>query len=204
LGCLLAVMTIAIVALEGRTRRRGELARVGSGAVRDQPVVKLGVWRWPALLLPTAVVGLSLAVPAWGMRRWFTRGSSRTDWSEFWPAVGHSLQVGALGALAVVVLAPPVAVMSVRHPGVLSRLAVRAAYAGHALPGVVVGLSLVFFGIRLARPIYQELPLLVLAYVVLFLSLGIAVIQAAVAQIPPDRKSTRLNSSHVKSTYAVF
>jgi iron(III) transport system permease protein len=186
LGCLLAVMTIAIVAVEGRTRRRGQLARVGSGAVREQPPVRLGAWRWPALLLPASVVFVSLAVPAWGMRRWFTRGSSRTDWSEFWPAAGHTLQVGALGALAVVALATPVAVLSVRHPGVLSRTAVRAAYAGHALPGVVVGLSLVFFGIRYATPIYQRLPLLIVAYALLFLSLGLGSIQAAIAQVPPN------------------
>src|SRR5690606_20188427 len=37
LGCLLAVLTIAIVMIEGRTRRRGEVAKVGAGAVRTQP-----------------------------------------------------------------------------------------------------------------------------------------------------------------------
>ena len=72
-----------------------------------------------------------------------------------------------------------------RHPGLVSRTANRAAYAGHALPGVVVGLSLVFFGIRFAQPIYQELPLLVFAYVVLYLSLGLGAVQAGIAQVPP-------------------
>ena len=50
----------------------------------------------------------------------------------------------------------------------------------------MVGLSLVFFGIRFATPLYQRLPMLVVAYVVLFLSLGLGAIQAAVAQIPPN------------------
>lgn len=185
LGCLLAALTITIVAIEGWTRRRGEASKVGSGAVRSQPVTHLGAWRWPALAVPAAVVTVSLAVPAWGMRRWFTRGSSRTDWPEFWQAVANTLEVGAIGAVVVVALAAPVALLSVRHPGWLARLAVRSAYAGHALPGVVVGLSLVFFGVRYATPIYQKLPLLILAYAVLFLSLGLGAIQATVAQIPP-------------------
>ncbi len=193
LGCLLAVLTIAIVTIENRTRRRNELSKVGAGALREQPAVRLGALRWPALALPAAVVATSLVIPAWGMRRWFTRGSSRADWNEFSDAVTNTLQVGALGALAVVALAAPVALMSVRHPGRLSRAAVRSAYAGHALPGVVVGLSLVFFGIRfdsffsdnLGITIYQRLPLLITAYAVVFLSLGIGSIQSAVGQIPP-------------------
>lgn len=184
LGCLIAALTLVIVVVEARSRRRAGLARVGAGVPRVQPLVRLGPLRWPALLVPVAVVGISLGVPAWGMRRWFTRGSSRADPGELWEAAIHTLQVGALGAAAVMVLAAPVAFLSVRHPGWWSQLAIRAAYVGHALPGVVVGLGLVFFGIRVATPWYQQLPLLVFAYVVLFLSLGIGSVQAAVAQVP--------------------
>jgi len=186
LGCLLAAMTFVIVGLEGWVRRRGGSHSVPAArAARPHTVVRLGRLRWPLLAVPAGVLAVCLGVPAWGMQRWSSRGSARTDWGELWDAVGNTLQVGALGALAVVVVATPVALLSARHPGRLSDLAVRAAYAGHSLPGVVVGLSLVFFGIRFATPLYQRLPLLVLAYVVLFLSFGIGVIQGAVAQIPP-------------------
>ena len=58
--------------------------------------------------------------------------------------------------------------------------------SANALPGVVIGLSLVFFGIRVVPSLYQRLPLLVVAYVVLFMSLGLGAIQAAVAQVPPS------------------
>ena len=137
------------------------------------------------MLAPLLVLTVSLGVPAWGLSRWFQQGSSRPDWTELVEAIGNTLQVGALGAVAVVALAFPVALLAVRHPGHLSRTAVRAAYAGHALPGVVVGLSLVFFGIRYAGFAYQELPLLIGAYVVLYLSLALGAMQAGMAQIPP-------------------
>lgn len=186
LGCVLAVMAIVIVAAERFTRRRAAgAARIGAGAARAQHRVRLGWARWPALVVPIGWLAVALGIPAWGMQRWFAEGSSRPDGERFAEAVGNTLQVGALGALAVVALAFPLALLTVRHPGRLPRLATSAAYAGHALPGVVVGLSLVFFGIRYATPIYQELPLLVLAYVALFLSLALASIQSAVAQIPP-------------------
>jgi iron(III) transport system permease protein len=61
----------------------------------------------------------------------------------------------------------------------------QASYAGHALPGIVVGLALVFFGVRYAYPIYQRTPLLVLAYAVLFLPAAVGAVRASVAQSPP-------------------
>ncbi len=186
LGCVLAALAIGVVALERLTRRRGGGgAKVGSGAPRPQHQVHLGVLRWPMLLLPAGWLVVALGIPARGMLRWFDEGDSRPDGDRFLEAVGNTLQVGALGALAVVAVAFPLVLLTVRHPGRLSRLATSAAYAGHALPGVVVGLSLVFFGISYARPLYQELPLLLLAYVVLFLSLALGSLHSAIAHIPP-------------------
>lgn len=186
LGCVLAAMAIAVVGLERLTNRRGHrVARVGSGSPRRQPTQHLGAARWPLLALPTAWLLVAIGVPADGLRRWFAQGTSRPDGGRFLEAAANTLQVGALGALAVIVVVFPLALLSVRNPGRLSRLAVTAVYAGHALPGVVVGLSLVFFGIGYATPIYQELPLLVLAYVVIFLSLALGSVQNAIEQIPP-------------------
>jgi iron(III) transport system permease protein len=185
LGCILAVLAIAVVVAESRVRRPGSVARIGGGVARGHAVVRLGRLRSIAWAAPATLLAVSLGVPGIGLRRWFAQGTSRPDWSEFSVAVGNTLQVSALGAVAVVALAFPVALLTVRHPGLASRTANRAAYAGHALPGVVVGLSLVFFGIRFAQPIYQELPLLVFAYVVLYLSLGLGAVQAGIAQVPP-------------------
>lgn len=185
LGCLIAALTLVIVAAEGWTRQRNGDLRLRAEPSRTHDVHHLGRWRWPALLFPIAVVGISLGVPAWGMRRWVSRGSSRADGGELWEALGHTLQVGALGAAAVMVLAVPVAYLSVRHPGWTSRIAIRASYMGHALPGVVVGLGLVFFGVRIANAWYQQIPMLVFGYVTLFLSLGIGAVQNSVEQVPP-------------------
>ncbi|HEX6888281.1 MAG TPA: ABC transporter permease subunit, partial [Candidatus Nanopelagicales bacterium] len=55
---------------------------------------------------------------------------------------------------------------------------------GHALPGIVVAIAMVFVGVRLLRPVYQEVPLLVLGYVVLFLPLAVGAVRAAVESSP--------------------
>ncbi len=83
------------------------------------------------------------------------------------------------------VIAIPVGVLSARHPGRLARWSTDGAYAAHALPGIVIALALVFFGVRVATPLYQRVPMLLFAYVVLFLSLAVGAVHNSVAQAPP-------------------
>jgi iron(III) transport system permease protein len=70
-------------------------------------------------------------------------------------------------------------------PGPLATTLDRLTYLAHALPGLVIGLSLVFFGINVVYGLYQTVWLLALAYAALFLPLAVGVVGAAAAQAPP-------------------
>jgi len=79
-----------------------------------------------------------------------------------------------------------VAILVVRRPGGLSRLFERVAYAGFALPGIVVALALVFFGINVLPSLYQTLPMLLAAYVILFIPQAIGAERASLLQLSPS------------------
>lgn len=186
LGGMLALMGIVIVVLDARVRRRmGD--GVGSHALeRPVRVMSLGRLRPVAMLAPVFTLGIALGIPAWGLRSWMRQGTTALAGDRFVEAMSNTLWVAVLGAVVVVVLALPVAVLSVRYGGRLARTAETAAYAGHALPGVVVGLSLVFFGVRYTPAIYQRLPLLVFGYAVLFLSLAMGALRGALSRVPRE------------------
>ena len=74
----------------------------------------------------------------------------------------------------------------VRRPGRLSWFFERIAYAGYALPGIVVALAFVFFGIHLVPSLYQTLPMLLGAYVILFIPLAIGAERTVLQQISPS------------------
>ena len=78
-----------------------------------------------------------------------------------------------------------VAVLSVRFPGYATRAIERVGYAGYALPGIVVALALVFFGTRVALPLYQTLAMLVFALSIHYLPLAVGPISGALLQVPP-------------------
>lgn len=133
----------------------------------------------------TAATVASIGVPLWSLTSWLDRGRSTADWGEVRSATTSTLSLAALAAVATVALAIPVGILAARHAGRLSRAVSASAYAGHALPGIVVALSLVFFGVRFATSLYQTTAMLVFAYVVLFLSLAIGAVHGSVAQAPP-------------------
>ena len=186
LGLLLVCVTVVLVWLEGRSRGRASYSRLGSGSARVPARTPLGRWTVPALLFVAGLATLSLGVPAAALAYWTVQGASDAlPTQQLGQAAMTSLWVSALGALATTVLAVPVGVLAARRHGRLPRMLERASYAGHALPGIVVALSLVFLSIRFAAPLYQRTPVLVLAYVVLFLPLAVGAVHASAAQSPP-------------------
>ncbi|GLF97745.1 iron ABC transporter permease [Streptomyces yaizuensis] len=185
LGCVLVAMTVLLVLAENRTRGRAGHARTGRGSARPPLRLPLGRWTAPALAWCTAVAGAAVAFPLATLGYWLTVGSSGWEPDRLWDATVATLTVAAVGAAVTTLLALPVGVLSARHPGRLGRLLEQSVYAGHAVPGITVGLALVFFSVRYAYPLYQEMPLLIAAYVVLFLPVAVGSARAAVLQSPP-------------------
>jgi len=202
LGSLLVAIMLVPVLFAARLGQGAAPARIGAGAARSRRPVRLGWTQVPVQALLVGVVGICLGVPGWNLLRWVERGRSVADWGELTSAFATTLWVATLGAVAAIALAVPLGVLLARHPGRLSSALATTAYLGHALPGIVVALSLVFFGIRFATPIYQRTPMLIGAYVVLFLSLAIAAVHNSIAQAP--RSLDDVASSLGRSQFGVW
>jgi iron(III) transport system permease protein len=97
-----------------------------------------------------------------------------------------SLGLGFAAAALTTVLAFPVAWLSLRRRGVLSRLVERSTYIGNSLPGIVVALALITVSIKFLPSAYQSTSVLLAAYAILFMPLSMVSIRAALAQIPPE------------------
>jgi iron(III) transport system permease protein len=187
LSLMLLVLTVAVISGEIRMRGRAAYHRGHGGTPRPAPVTALGWWRWPAVVACGVLVAVALVLPMGVVGYWLVRGLTAGETLTLtWQAARHSLEASFLGALASVVAAWPVAALSVRHGGVVSRLFERVSYVGYALPGIVVALSLVFFGARFAPSLYQTRTMLVSAYVVLFLPIAVGAIRASLLQVSPS------------------
>jgi iron(III) transport system permease protein len=185
LSCVLVLMTVLLVAAEARTRGRAGHARTGGGTARPAVPAPLGRLKWPVLGWCSAVAAAGVAFPLTTLGYWLAVGNSRAwEPGRLLETAGTTLSVAVLGAALTTALALPVGVLAARYRGRAAHLLEQAAYAGHALPGITVALAMVFLAVRYAYPLYQELPLLIAAYAVLFLPVAVAATRAAVLQSP--------------------
>jgi len=186
LALLLSVLALTVVTIEVWSRGRARY-HSAHGQQRQAELAPLGRWRWPALAFIAVVLLFALAAPAGVLGYWLVRGlaagESLRGVSE---AVRHSVTVATLAAGATALAALPVALLAVRHRSfLLTRPIEVLAYAGFALPGLVVALALVFLSIRLGA-LYQTLAVLVLAYVLLFLPQALGATRNALLQVRPS------------------
>lgn len=179
LGCVLVVLAIALTM--GERRARGAVA---TREHRAAITVPLGRMKVPAFVGLLGLVAVSLGTPVFSLGWWLAAGRSVFS-GDLATTTLNTISVSALGASLTILLALPVGVLAARHRGPLVRGVELASFAGHALPGITVGLALVFFGIRFAPGLYQTTPMLAFAYAVLFLPLAVGAVRTAVAHAPP-------------------
>lgn len=170
-----------------RTRGKARYYKLGSGAKKRLMKLSLGNWKWPALIFCTIIVLLALVLPVGVSLFWLIRGLVHGEaFILRWEAAFNSFYAASITALVGIIVALPVAILSVRYKSRLSSFLEKVTYAGYALPGIVVALSLVFFGANYAGPLYQTMSLLVFAYIILFLPQAMGALRSSLLQLGPN------------------
>lgn len=211
-AALFSLQLLAIAALilfvESRIGDSSRGAYVGASASREgDTTIALGAWKGPALAFCASVVVLCLVVPIGILTHWLVRssdGAARRGTGFQWEFAFNSVQVSLAAAIVCALLAIPVAYLAARHRSTVTELIDRATYVGYAMPGVVLGLALVFFGVwyqstaaniseallggDYAPQLYQALPLLIFAYTIRFLPQAVGATRSSVRRV--DRSLT--------------
>lgn len=186
LALVLVAITLLILLAEGRTRGRGRYYVASTAAARPLVRHRLGGWRWPSLAFCALISLIAIGIPVGILLHWVLRGLTLGEPLRLsWSAAGNAVYASGIAAAIAAAAAIPAAFLIVRFPGRFSTLLERVIYSGFALPGIVMALSLVFFGARYAPLLYQTLALLVLAYVVRFLPEALGTTRGSLVQVTP-------------------
>jgi iron(III) transport system permease protein len=185
LASVLIFACLAFLCLEISVRGHGRLSRVGSGTARPATRVRLRGGIPFALGWVVAVATCAIGVPIYSIGYWLVTGNS-TEFpvADLTSTTLSTLQWAALASIGTLIVAFPIAWLSVRYRSTFVVLIERSTYIGTSVPGLVVALALVTFALRFAQPIYQTSTLLILAYVILFLPKVIVSIRSGLTQIP--------------------
>jgi iron(III) transport system permease protein len=183
LALVLVLIALVLVAAEAMARGRAVTTMTSRAVIRPRPIRlrRHAVWLHAMAVLVTAV---SLAFPVWRIVVWVTRFGAEDGVGDVASALWGSVRYSIVAAVITVLVALPIGLLVARYRTRASLLLDRSTYVTHALPGIVVAISMVFIGVRVFRPVYLEAPLLVLAYVALFLPLAVGGIRSSAEQIP--------------------
>lgn len=182
LAMVLVVLALVVVFAERRVRSSASL-QVGRKVAL---VHARGPWM-PALFAVVLVSPvLGALVPLAGMLQQLVRAETLRNLNvvALLSATGATIGLAVAAAVFAVLLALPIASLAAKYRGTLVSTIESLGYLGHALPGIVVGLSLVFFSLSVVPALYQTVVMLVFAYAVLFMSKAIASSRSGFASVP--------------------
>jgi iron(III) transport system permease protein len=190
LSAVLVALAFVFVAGEQWMRRRAARVVSASGGVPagSAPHARTRVAAMAGLVVVAAV---SIGIPLGALLVRLTLGVDRDfEWPHLAESTASTLGLGLAGAAVAVLLALPIATLGARYRSVVGNALESVAYLGHVVPGVVVGLSLVFFTLAVAPAIYQTVFALVFAYGLLFLPKALGASRSAIRHVPPALEDT--------------
>lgn len=192
------------VTVSGKATARPGAAR-GWGVVAG--VVLAWLYVFLAVILPIGVVVIASFQAYWGQP---VIGFTPT-WKNyvavlhlpnFVPAFSNSLLLALLGPTLAVLLGLAVSYFNLRKPSALSRIIDGIAIVPHAVPGLVIGLALLWTYLFLPNPIYGTVWILLLALITRFLPYASRPIHAALLQLSPElEEASRVTGASAVRTF---
>ncbi len=205
LSVVLVALALVIVLAERALRRRAAApgpVRVGAAAP-----VRLGGWQVPSTVLLAGLTVAALGVPVATMvvRSVVSVAEREAELARLGEAAVVTVLLGLAGAALAALLALPIGILAARYRTRSVGALETATYLGHGLPGIVLGLSMVYLTLELVPGIYQTPLVLVLAYALLFVPKAAGSVRAAVSQVPVSLEQTArtLGRSPVGAWFAV-
>ena len=202
------LMVICILVVMGEIRFRGTqtLYQSGKGVIRPYPLKTLSLGKQILVVsFFTTIFVLSIGVPITMLIYWLKVGNSiesAVDFGEFFTAFTNSLTISTLGATLTVICALPLVWAAVRYRSKLTIWLDRIPYLLHAVPGLVIALSLVFFTINYAYSFYQTFAMVVVAYFMLYLPMAQTTLRGSLEQMSDNIE--KVGQSLGRSNFYIF
>ena len=155
ISLVLVFIAVIILFLESRFRNKNKYYKIGTGTSTKHKKTDLGIWKLPVIFLFSFIVFVSLILPLSGLFFWLIRGVLSGESLMFiWELIYNSLLLSIVTSISTVFLAMCMAIFLVRYNFVINKYLEMISLVGYALPGVVVAISLVYFGINFVGFIY--------------------------------------------------
>lgn len=187
LSLLLVILALIFLVTERWFRHRSRFYQT-TGRYRTPQREQYGPLRTMLVIgYLSMILGAAFAVPAYLLISWsLSPEALATIDSRFYGFLWNTGFLAACAATGGVLIGLPLAYLASRRPTWLNLGCLQAAYAGYVLPGPVAALAVLVLFLNLAPVLYGSVLVLIVAYVIHFLPLGLQSLEPALQQITPN------------------
>lgn len=183
---VLAVLALVCIVVERLLRGRSTRYRRSARGLPLPPQPIRGARAAACMAALGTVCAVSVLFPLAALALRALRGDRfRSTGVRLWEATISTMTIGAIAATVAVLAALPISYLAARYRSKLLAVTESVTFLGDGLPGVVVALGLVAAFLTIAPAAYQTLPMLLSAYVILFISKAIGSTRSAFGAIAP-------------------
>lgn len=185
LSFVLVLITLAVLLSQRALLSRRSYVTI-TGTARVAHPLPLGRWRWPAAALAGGILSLSVFIPLGVLLAQTGSLEQFTDvLREQWAFIRNSLALAGAAATLAMIIGFLIAFSVKRAKGPVGAAISGTIQIGYAIPGTVLGLSLILLYNTYLPWLYGTVGVLVLAYLIRFLTQSVQGIDAALAGINP-------------------
>ncbi|MEK6603001.1 MAG: iron ABC transporter permease [Nitrospirota bacterium] len=185
LSFVLVLITLAVLLSQRALMSRRSYVTI-TGTARVARPLPLGRWRWPAAALAGGILSLSVFIPLGVLLAQTGSLEQFTDvLREQWAFIRNSLALAGAAATLAMIIGFLIAFSAKRAKGPVGAALSGTIQIGYAIPGTVLGLSLILLYNTYLPWLYGTVGVLVLAYLIRFLTQSVQGIDAALAGINP-------------------
>jgi iron(III) transport system permease protein len=185
LSFVLVLITLAVLVGQRLLLSRRSYVTI-TGTARVARPLPLGRWRWPAAALAGGILSLSVFIPVGVLIAQTASVEQFADvLREQWGFVKNSLLLAGVAATLAMILGFLIAFTAGRAKGTAGAALLGTIQVGYAIPGTVLGLSLILLYNTYFPWLYGTAGVLVLAYLIRFLTQSVQGIESALAGINP-------------------
>lgn len=182
----LLLMVIAVVVVAAERGARGSLTRSTAIHSTKEPLTPWIRILFTGLVALPPVVGVVIPLIGLGARLAEATTLRSINVGRLIEATTTTVGVSFAAAVVALALALPIAALAARYRARWIPTLEGAGYLSNGLPGIVVGLSLVFFSLSVIPALYQTAMVLVFAYAVLFMPKALGTTRASIEGVSPD------------------
>ena len=217
---ILILIALAVMLVEQQTRLRMRFSAAHAGG--ESPRIALAGWhKTGALAACTIVFGIGFVVPAAQLSTWIFNATSTDFDSRYLEYLWHSLALGVLAALCVTTTALLLNYSGRRQPDRMTRVTLKLANIGYAVPGAVLAVGIFvsftwldrvippplrdFLGVAPGALLQGSVMAMLTAYLIRFLAVGFGPLESALHRVTRniDEAATALGQGGFRLLYRV-